>query len=439
MKESNLKSLQDLVSLCKRRGFIFQGSEIYGGLGGTYDYGPLGAELKNTMKQRWWKAMTYREDIEGIDAAILMNPTTWKASGHVDGFVDPMVDCKHCKARHRADKINMNAPCPQCGKSGTFTDIREFNLMFKTQVGAVEDEASIVYLRPETAQGIFVNFLNVQGSMRKKLPFGIAQIGKAFRNEITPGNFTFRTREFEQMEMQYFVVPQTQQKHMDEWKNTRMQWHLSNGLRSEKLRFTPHDKLAHYADAALDIEYEFPAGWDEIEGIHSRTNFDLSQHEKFSGKNLHYVDQQNNNEKYIPFVVETAVGLDRSILAILCDSYRIENEGEGDSERTVMRFKPEIAPVKVAILPLMKKPELESVAHPLYQRLQKLYKCEYDATTSIGKRYRRQDEIGTPFCITIDFDSLTDHQVTIRHRDTMIQERISLDQVENFLKNQFNF
>jgi glycyl-tRNA synthetase len=432
--ENNLKSLQDLVSLCKRRGFIFQGSEIYGGLGGTYDYGPLGAELKNTMKQRWWKAMTYRDDMEGIDAAILMNPNVWRASGHVDNFVDPMVDCKNCKMRFRADKIELTKPCPSCGKTGTFTDVREFNLMFKTQIGAVEDDASIVYLRPETAQGIFVNFLNVQNSMRRKLPFGIAQIGKAFRNEITPGNFTFRTREFEQMEMQYFVQPNTQNEHFEKWKETRLNWHLSNGIRSEKLRFKNHEKLAHYADGAMDIEYEFPAGWDEIEGIHSRTQFDLTQHQQFSGKNLHYVDQQNNNEKFIPYVVETAVGLDRTILSLLCDAYRVENEGMGESERVVLKFKPEIAPIKVAILPLMKKPELENISYPLHKDLQNYYRTEYDTSGSIGKRYRRQDEIGTPYCVTVDYDSITDHKVTVRDRDSMTQERISIDQIGKYLR-----
>lgn len=434
MSDVGIKSLNDLVSLCKRRGFIFQGSEIYGGIGGCWDYGPLGVELKNTIKTRWWKHMTYREDVEGIDAAILMNPTVWKASGHVDSFSDPMVDCKSCKSRFRADKIDIQAPCPTCGKAGTYTDIREFNLMFKTRIGSVEDDASQVYLRPETAQGIFVNFLNVQSTMRKKLPFGVAQIGKAFRNEITPGNFIFRTREFEQMEMQYFVKPGTQQEHIEEWKQRRMEWHIENGLRKEKLRFKNHEKLAHYADNALDIEFEFPAGWDEIEGIHSRTDFDLKQHQQFSGKSMLYVDQGDGNKKYLPYVVETAVGLDRTVLALLADSYRVENEGNADLERTVLRLKPQVAPLKAAILPLMKKPELEEISHNLFKDIQLHYKAEYDTSGSIGKRYRRQDEIGTPFCLTIDYDSLTDKKVTIRNRDTMEQERISLDFAVQYLK-----
>ncbi|MBP9674590.1 MAG: glycine--tRNA ligase, partial [Bacteriovoracaceae bacterium] len=317
MQEENLKSLADLTSLCKMRGFIFQSSEIYGGLGGCWDYGPLGVELKQNIKSAWWKAMTYREDVEGIDAAILMEPTVWKASGHVDGFSDPMVDCRQCKFRFRADQIDLKMPCPQCKTKDSFTEPRDFNLMFKTSMGPVEDTASVVYLRPETAQGIFVNFLNVQTSMRHTLPFGIAQIGKAFRNEITPGNFIFRTREFEQMEMQYFIKPGTQKETMEEWKANRMQWHIDHGLRKEKLKFSPHpaDKLAHYADAAVDIEYEFPMGFGELEGIHSRTDFDLKQHMEFSKKSLMFVDQQDGNKKFIPFVVETSVGCDRFLLA----------------------------------------------------------------------------------------------------------------------------
>jgi glycyl-tRNA synthetase len=311
--------MADLASLCKRRGFIFQSSEVYGGLGSCWDYGPLGVELKQNVKNSWWKAMTYRPDIEGVDAAILMHPMVWKASGHIDGFSDPLVDCKECKGRFREDNIDTSAPCPNCGAKDSFTEPREFNLMFSTQMGAVEDDSSKVYLRPETAQGIFVNFINVQQTMRKKLPFGIAQIGKAFRNEITPGNFIFRTREFEQMEMQYFVKPGTQQEAMERWKEIRWQWHLDNGIRPEMLQWAPHpeDKLAHYADAAVDIEYKFPMGWGEMEGIHSRTDFDLKQHQEFSGKNLQYVDQADGNKKYIPYVIETSVGCDRALLAIL--------------------------------------------------------------------------------------------------------------------------
>ena len=431
--------MSDLVALCKQRGFIFQSSEVYGGLNSCYDMGPYGVELKNNLKNRWWKAMTYRQDVVGIDASILMHPTVWKASGHVDGFSDPMIDCKNCKERYRADNIDIKAPCTKCGAKDSFTDIRQFNLMFKTQMGAMEDTSSMVYLRPETAQGIFVNFLNVQTTMRKKLPFGIAQIGKAFRNEITPGNFIFRMREFEQMEMQYFIKPGTQKEAMEEWKAARWQWHLDNGIRAERLKWYKQEELAHYADAAFDIEYEFPFGWGEIEGIHSRTDFDLKQHEQFSGKNLHYVDQVNNNEKYIPYVLETSVGADRGLLAVLCDAYRLENEGDAEKERSVMKFHPSLAPIKTAILPLSKKSELEEVSMKLFNDVGRDYKSEYDLSGSIGKRYRRQDEIGTPYCITVDFDTLNDHAVTIRSRDTMIQERIAISQVPNYLKDKFNF
>lgn len=436
---SDLKSMNDLVALCKQRGFIFQSSEVYGGLNSCYDMGPYGVELKNNLKSRWWKAMTFRQDVVGVDASILMHPTVWKASGHVDGFSDPLIDCKNCKERYRADKIDVKAPCPKCGAKDSFTDIRQFNLMFKTQMGAMEDTASMVYLRPETAQGIFVNFLNVQTSMRKKLPFGIAQIGKAFRNEITPGNFIFRMREFEQMEMQYFIKPGTQKEAMELWKELRWKWHLDNGIRADKLKWYKQEELAHYADAAFDIEYEFPFGWGEVEGIHSRTDFDLKQHEEYSGKNLHYVDQVNNNEKYIPYVLETSVGCDRGLLMVLCDAYRLENEGDKDKERTVMKFHPSLAPIKAAILPLVKKPELEEVAEKLFQNVSSNYKAEYDLSGTIGKRYRRQDEIGTPFCMTVDFDTLTDHAITIRDRDTMVQERVALANVDQYLKDKFKF
>lgn len=433
--------MSDLVSLCKRRGFIFQSSEVYGGLGSCWDYGPLGVELKNNVKNSWWKAMTYREDIEGVDASILMHPKVWKASGHIDGFTDPLIDCKICKSRFREDLIDTAAKCPNCGASDCFTPSREFNLMFKTQMGAVEDDSSEVFLRPETAQGIFVNFLNIQSTMRKKLPFGIAQIGKSFRNEITPGNFIFRTREFEQMEMQYFIKPGVQLEFMDTWKQLRWSWHVSNGLRESRMKWAPHpeDKLAHYADVAVDIEYEFPMGWGEIEGIHSRTDFDLKQHEEYSGKNLHYVDQADGNKKYIPYVVETAAGCDRTVLALLCDAYRVENEGDKEKERTVMKFSPQMAPIKVAVLPLMKKVGLEEVAKKIFQDVQIDYKAEYDVAGSIGKRYRRQDEIGTPFCVTIDYDSLEDQSVTVRNRDTMEQSRIAINQLHNYLKDQLKF
>jgi glycyl-tRNA synthetase len=427
--------MSDLVSLSKRRGFIFQSSEVYGGLNSCWDYGPLGIELKNNLKQTWWKSMTYRDDVVGVDASIFMHPQVWKASGHVDGFNDPMVDCKKCKARFREDKIDLNKPCANCGATDSFTEPKDFNLMFKTQMGPVEDSSSMVYLRPETAQGIFVNFLNVQSTMRKKLPFGIAQIGKAFRNEITPGNFIFRTREFEQMEMQFFVKPGEQKEAMERWKEIRWNWHLRNGLREEKLRWHPHGEgeLAHYADAALDIEYEFPQGWDEMEGIHSRTDFDLKQHQEFSGKKLEYTDTQDNNKKYLPYVVETSVGCDRSLLAILCDAYRLENEGDKENERVVMKFAPHLAPIKVAILPLVKKDVVAEPARKLFNDIQQSFKAEFDVTQSIGKRYRRQDEIGTPFCVTYDFDSNEDQKVTIRNRDSMEQERVALDQVENYL------
>jgi glycyl-tRNA synthetase len=439
-QENDLENMNDLVSLCKRRGFVFQSSEIYGGLGSCWDYGPLGVELKNNLKQTWWKAMTFREDIDGLDAAILMHPLVWKASGHIDHFSDPLVDCKKCKGRFRADKINLAAACPTCGNSGQFTEPRDFNLMFKTQMGPVEDEASTVFLRPETAQGIFVNFGNVQNTMRRKLPFGIAQIGKAFRNEITPGNFIFRTREFEQMEMQYFIKPGTQKEFFKEWQDIRWQWHLDNGLRESKLRWKDHGKqLAHYADAAFDIEYQFPIGWEEMEGIHSRTDFDLVQHQKFCGKNLQYVDQMDNNKKYIPFVIETSVGCDRSLLAVMSDAYRVENKGQGEEERTVMRFKSHLAPIKVAVLPLVKKAEIDEPAKKVFFQIQKSYKSEYDSSSSIGKRYRRQDEIGTPLCVTFDYDSLNDHAVTVRDRDTMVQERVSIDQLMNYFRDKLGF
>lgn len=436
MSEQNLKDMKDLVSLCKRRGFIFQSSEIYGGLGSCWDYGPLGIELKNAVKNSWWKSMTYRDDVVGVDASILMHPTVWEASGHVENFSDPLVDCKECKSRFRADKIDLAAPCPVCKKEDSYTEPREFNLMFQTHMGAMTDSASVVYLRPETAQGIFVNFNNIQSTTRKKLPLGIAQIGKAFRNEITPGNFIFRTREFEQMEMQYFIKPGTQKEFFEYWKQDRYNWHIANGLRAEKLRFHEHgpNNLAHYADMAYDIEYEFPIGWDEMEGIHSRTDFDLSQHQTFSKKNLQYVDQADGNKKYIPYVVETSVGCDRAILAILCDAYRLENAGDKDSERVVLKLHHNLAPINIAVMPLMKKEPLGGVAKTVFNELQKSYRCEFDSAGSIGKRYRRQDEIGTPYCVTIDYDSIEKQTVTIRDRDTMEQQTIAMDKLSDFFK-----
>lgn len=439
MEIKKAQDMQEIVSLSKRRGFVFQSSEIYGGLGSCWDYGPLGVELKRNVKDSWWKAMTYRDNVDGLDASILMHPQVWKASGHVDGFSDPLVDCRECNARFRADKIDLAADCPTCKAKDSFTEPRDFNLMFDTTMGPVKDSGSVVYLRPETAQGIFTNYLNVQNTMRRKLPFGIAQIGKAFRNEITPGNFIFRTREFEQMEMQYFIKPGTQEEAMEKWKEIRMQWHVDQGLDPKKLRWHDHGKeLAHYADAAFDIEYEFPIGWDEMEGIHSRTDFDLARHAEHSGKNLNYVDQADGNKKYLPYVLETSVGCDRHILALLCDAYRVENPGAKE-ERTVMAFKPTMAPIKVAVLPLMKKEPLTDKARPLYEALQKKYKCEYDVAGNIGKRYRRQDEIGTPLCITIDYKTLEDEAVTIRDRDSMEQDRIKISEVESYILNKFGF
>jgi glycyl-tRNA synthetase len=437
MKVKTLNDLSTLVSLSKRRGFVFQSSEVYGGLGSCWDYGPLGSIMKQNVKRAWWNAMTRRMDIVGIDAAILMHPMVWKASGHVDGFSDPLVDCKTCKTRFRADNTESyltKKQCPNCGGKD-LSEPRQFNLMFKTHMGPVEDSGSVVYLRPETAQGIFVNFLNCQQSARKKIPFGIAQIGKSFRNEITPGNFIFRTREFEQMEMQYFVKPGTDAKFFDEWKETRMNFYLKYGLKKENLKFKPHEQLAHYAKAAVDVEYKFPMGFSELEGIHNRSDFDLSQHMKFSGKSLEYFDEANK-EKYIPFVIETAVGCDRLFLAFMCDAYREEvttDEKGAEDVRVVLGFHPDIAPIKVGILPLSKKEELSSVAVKLRDELAHDFDVDYDETGSIGKRYRRQDEIGTPFCVTVDFDTLNDQAVTVRHRDTMKQDRIPLEGLSKYV------
>ncbi len=439
MEIKRLDQLQTLVSLSKRRGFVFQSSEIYGGLNSCWDYGPLGVELKWNIKQAWWKSMTQRRDVVGLDASILMHPNVWKASGHVDNFSDPMIDCKDCKSRHRADHLKEKV-CPNCG-SKNLTEPRDFNLMFQTHMGAVADEGSLVYLRPETAQGIFVNFENVQTTQRLKVPFGIAQIGKSFRNEITPGNFIFRTREFEQMEMQYFVTPGTDEAFFEEWKNTRLQFYKEIGLNLENIRFKPHGEgeLAHYAKQAGDFEYKLPFGWQELEGIHNRGDFDLSQHQKLSGKSLEYFDQAQN-KKYIPYVIETAIGCDRLLLTVLCDSYREEHTSKDGNEdiRVVLGFHPNLAPVQVAILPLSKKAELQEVCFRLDDQMRKDgYRVQYDESQSIGKRYRRQDEIGTPYCVTVDFDSLNDQQATIRHRDKMTQERVSYDQLNNYIQKNF--
>ncbi len=468
--------------MAKRKGFVFQSSEIYGGLNGCWDYGPLGVELLNNIKGEWWKAMTYREDIEGLDAAILMHPKVWEASGHVENFTDPMIDCKQCKSRFRVDTLGEMIPekkkkkalealketikenadkqntlediyknhidleeqfemiiekigedllsnlnCPNCGTSGSFTPPRSFNLMFKTFLGPVEKLDNAIYLRPETAQGIFVNFLNVQSASRQKLPFGIAQIGKAFRNEINTKNFLFRTREFEQMEMQYFVKPSEDQQNYDSWKATRIEWYKSLGMNADKLRYHDHpkDKLAHYAKEAADIEYEFPFGWGEMEGIHNRTDFDLSQHEKFSGKSLKYFDDELK-EKYIPFVIETSAGASRSFMAFLIDAY---NEEEVNNEtRVVLKFHPRLAPIKVAILPLVNKDGMPEVAREIEADLRPFMKVFYDNKGAVGRRYRRQDEAGTPFCVTVDTQSLEDNTVTVRDRDSM--EQIRLDKKE---------
>ena len=432
--------MDKLVSLCKRRGFVFQSSEIYGGLGSVWDYGPLGVELKKNVKDRWWAAMVHaREDIEGLDAAILMHPRVWEASGHVAGFTDPLVDCKQCKNRFRADDPKIkgtpgqpDAQCPVCGTRGSLTEPRLFNLMFKTFMGPVEDSAAIVYLRPETAQGIYVNYLNVLQSSRQRIPFGIAQIGKAFRNEITPGNFIFRTREFEQMEMQFFVQPGSDAEWFERWREWRMAWHQSLGLNPAKLQWHQHagSELAHYAKAAFDIQYEFPFGWQEIEGIHNRGDFDLSRHQEYSGKKLEYFDQAAN-QRYLPYIVETSAGADRVALTLLVDAYR-EETVEGET-RVVLGFHPSIAPIKAGVFPLVKKDGMPELATTLYHDLRKQFPVFYDDSGAIGRRYRRMDEAGTPFGVTVDGDTGSNQTVTVRHRDSMQQERIAVSRVGEYL------
>lgn len=473
---SNLDSLDKIVSLAKARGFIFQSSEIYGGLSAVYDYGPLGVELKNNIRNTWWKEMTQRHDnIVGVDAAIFMHPKVWEASGHVGGFNDPMIDDKQSKKRYRADmlieqyiaKLEKDGKQDEADKiqkqldttgtrksltedlydiimeneirspdSGAFdwTEVRQFNLMFKTQFGSTSTEEDGVYLRPETAQGIFVNYKNVLDTARVQVPFGIAQTGKAFRNEVVARQFVFRMREFEQMEMQYFVEPGTDGDAYDEWLEKRLAWHKSIGIREENLRTAPHpeDKLAHYARAAADIQYKYPIGWQEVEGIHNRTDFDLTQHQEFSGKKLEYYDQKNQ-KRYMPYVIETSVGLDRLTLMVLCDAYR-EEEIDGDS-RTVLKLDPRLAPVQVGIFPLIKKPELQEIAHKIEKELREDYSVQYDESGSIGKRYRRLDEAGTPFCITVDFETIEDdNKVTIRYRDDMSQVRIPIEKVGDVIR-----
>jgi glycyl-tRNA synthetase len=433
--------MDKLVSLCKRRGFVFQSSEIYGGLGSVWDYGPLGVELKKNVKDRWWQAMVYaRDDIEGLDAAILMHPKVWEASGHVAGFTDPLVDCRQCKNRFRADDPRIkgtpgqpDAQCPVCGTRGSLTEPRMFNLMFKTFMGPVEDSAAVVYLRPETAQGIYVNYLNVLQSSRQRIPFGIAQIGKAFRNEITPGNFIFRTREFEQMEMQFFVEPGSDAEWFDRWREWRMEWHRSLGLDPAKLQWHQHSgsELAHYAKAAFDIQYQFPFGWQEIEGIHNRGDFDLSRHQEYSGKKLEYFDQAQNR-RYIPYIVETSAGADRVTLTLLVDAYR-EEEVEGET-RVVLGLSAAVAPIKAGVFPLVKKDGMPELATTLYHDLRQQFPCFYDDSGAIGRRYRRMDEAGTPFGVTVDGETRSNRTVTVRHRDTMQQERVGLDQVASYIQ-----
>jgi glycyl-tRNA synthetase len=428
--------MDKLVSLSKRRGFIFQSSEIYGGAGSVWDYGPLGVELKRNLKDRWWSSMVHqRDDIEGLDAAILMHPRVWEASGHVAGFTDPLIECTNCHRRFRADlpEVQTNQ-CPTCGSKGTFTEPRMFNLMFKTFMGPVEDSSATVYIRPETAQGIYVNFLNVQGAARQKVPFGIAQIGKAFRNEITPGNFIFRTREFEQAEMQFFVKPGSDEEWFETWKALRMQWHQALGIRSEKLRFHEHgpDELAHYAKKAFDVEYEFPFGWKEFEGIHNRTDFDLGRHQEYSGKRLEYIDPVTN-ERYVPYVIETSMGVDRAALVLLVDAYR-EDQVEGET-RVVLSLQPALAPIKVGVFPLIKKDGMPEIADKLHADLRAAaIPSFYDLSGAIGRRYRRQDEIGTPWCVTVDGQTLDDGSVTIRDRDSLEQIRVASDKVVGWVK-----
>ena len=424
--------MEKIVALCKRRGFIFQSSEIYGGLANTWDYGPYGVELKNNVKRAWWKSVVYeRDDIFGMDAAILMHPKVWEASGHVKNFFDLKSDCKSCKKRFKTADLKDKNKCPECG--GELTESRPFNLMFETHQGAVEDEASLIYLRPETAQGMFVNFINILNSKHPKLPFGLAQIGKAFRNEVTPGNFTFRTREFEQIEIEYFVHPQDADKKLEEWIEYRFDWYLNLGINKETLRKRPHsqDELAHYAKACTDIEYNFPFGWSELEGIANRTDFDLRQHAHESGKDLEYFDDAKK-EKFYPYIIEPSGGVDRSVLAFLVDAYF--EEKVKDDLRVVLKLHKDLAPTKVAVLPLLRnRSEIVELAKKIAADLKKSFITVYDDTGSIGKLYRRQDEVGTLYCVTVDVQSLEDKQVTVRDRDTMLQERISVDKLKEYL------
>jgi glycyl-tRNA synthetase len=422
--------MDKIVSLCKRRGFVFPSSEIYGGLASCWDYGPMGVELKRNVKEAWWKAMVQdRDDVVGLDTSIMMHPGVWAASGHIDSFTDPLVECKSCHLRWRADTVE-GRKCPKCG--GELTEPRMFNLMFKTFMGPVEEQAGIVYLRPETAQGIFVNFENVVTTSRKKLPLGIAQIGKSFRNEITPGNFIFRTREFEHMEVEYFVKPGTDEKWLDYWVKERFDWYVKLGISKENLRLRQHgkDELAHYAKDCYDVEYLFPMGWSELEGIANRGDFDLTQHAKCSGKELSYRDAEAG-EKYVPYVIEPSAGVDRSVLAFVIDAYD-EEEVEGE-KRTVLHLHHSLAPIKVAVLPLSRNEKLTPLAKEVFKQLCPDFMTDYDDSQSIGRRYRRQDEIGTPFCVTVDFESLEDKQVTIRERDSLAQIRVPIEGLEKVI------
>ncbi len=458
-------TMDKLVALCKGRGFIYAGSEIYGGLANTWDYGPLGVELKNNVKKAWWKKFVQENTLNvGLDSAILMNPNVWVASGHVGGFSDPLMDCKSCKTRHRADNLiedyiarkkldltiagwsneqmekyiaDSQIPCPNCGKCD-FTGVRQFNLMFKTFQGVTEDSTNTVYLRPETAQGIFVNFQNVQRTSRMKVPFGIGQIGKSFRNEITPGNFIFRVREFEQMELEFFCKPGTDLEWFGYWKEFCKNWLLGLGIKEDRLKLRDHDpeELSHYSNATTDFEFKFPFGWGELWGIADRTDFDLNAHSKVSGKNLDYTDPITN-EKYVPYVIEPSLGVERMVLALLCNAYE-EEELEGGDSRVVMHFHPAIAPYKVAVLPLQKK-ALGEKSEEIFRNLSKKFSATYDETASIGKRYRRQDEIGTPYCVTVDFDTLEDNCVTVRERDSMQQERVAIADLDEYLAKRMEY
>ena len=427
--------MDKMLSLSKRRGFMFQSSEIYGGLGSTYDYGPLGVELKRNVKEAWWTSVvTERDDVVGLDSAILMHPKIWEASGHVENFSDPLVECKSCNRRYREDQLE-SIKCPEC--NGEFGDPRRFNLMFRTFMGPVEDTSHELFLRPETAQGIFVNFSNVLNSSRKKLPFGIAQIGKAFRNEITPGNFTFRTREFEQMEVEFFVKPGDDEEWLNDWVTTRFQWYVKYGIREENLRLRRHDgdELAHYAKDTYDIEYRFPWGWGELEGIADRTDFDLGRHSSASGTDLTYFDEESK-ERYIPYVIEPSGGVDRATLAFWLDAY--DEEPDGDGSRTVLHLHRHLAPISIAVLPLSRNERLTPTARHVYDTIRRTFSTQYDDAQSIGRRYRRQDEIGTPYCITVDFDSLDDHSVTIRERDSMHQDRVEIASLVNIMRDRLD-